>query len=148
MLASSAAAGASGKPGLSPGMVSPARMSFSSPSPRTQTQAAPHQQQQELMRPGPLMLQQGQIGQSPTAAGSNAAASEGAAGLMFDRNALFSKYKHSVAEGRRRAEQVKQQQQQVAELKQQMKVGASTVTALFSGSAVCIVTIASRTGCR
>jgi hypothetical protein len=97
---------------------------MSSPSPRAQASAAPQQQQQQqqLTRPGSPQLQQGQKGQLAVV-GSTAAAAEGAAELLFDRNALFSKYKHSVAEGRRQAEQVKQQQQQVAELKQQIKVG-------------------------
>lgn len=91
---------------------------MSSPSPRTQLQTATQQQQQQLTRPGSPLLQQGQKGQLAAAAG-------GAAELLFDHNALFSKYKHSVADGKRQAEQVKQQQQQVAELKQQIKVGAS-----------------------
>jgi hypothetical protein len=126
MLASSAAAGASGKPGLSPRMVPPSRMSMSSPSPRAQVQAASQQQQQQqqLTRPGSPLLQQGQKGQ--LAATPRAAAAEGAAELLFDRNALYSKYKHSIAEGKRQAEQVKQQQQQVAELKQQIKVRTQT----------------------
>lgn len=112
--ASNAAAGAAGKPGLSPRMAPPSRMSMSSPSPRTQLQTATQQQQQQLTRPGSPLLQQGQKGQLAAAAG-------GAAELLFDRNALFSKYKHSVADGKRQAEQVKQQQQQMAELKQQIK---------------------------
>eukprot|EP00879_Flechtneria_rotunda_P027678 GHRR01029659.1.p1 GENE.GHRR01029659.1~~GHRR01029659.1.p1 ORF type:complete len:728 (+),score=322.72 GHRR01029659.1:391-2574(+) len=42
-----------------------------------------------------------------------------------DRNAWFSKYKHSIPQGRRQSDILKQQQQQVAELKQQIKgVGA------------------------
>jgi hypothetical protein len=107
-------------------------MSMSSPSPRTQ--AAP-QQQQQLARPGSPLLQPGQKGQLAAAHSGGAAASEGAAELLFDRNALFSKYKHSVAEGKQQSEQVKQQQQQVAELKQQIKVGAS-VEVCYHGTAV------------
>jgi flagellar motor protein MotB len=104
-------------------------MSMSSPSPHTQAPAAPQQQQQQqLTRPGSPLLLQGQKGQLK-AAGSTAAAAEGAAELLFDCNALFSKYKHSVAEGKRQAEQVKQQQQQVAELKQQIKVGVGQLLA-------------------
>jgi len=46
-------------------------------------------------------------------------------GADADRNALFSKYKHTVAQGLQQAEIVRQQQQLVAQLKQELKVLAS-----------------------
>jgi hypothetical protein len=44
-----------------------------------------------------------------------------------DHNALFSKYKHTTAQGRQQAETVRQQQQLVAQLKQELKVGPSVL---------------------
>jgi hypothetical protein len=39
-----------------------------------------------------------------------------------DHNALFSKYKHTTAQGMQQAETVRQQQQLAAQLKQELKV--------------------------
>lgn len=51
-------------------------------------------------------------------------------GADADRNALFSKYKHAVAQGMQQAEAVRQQQQLVVQLKQELKVGVACDAAL------------------
>lgn len=48
-------------------------------------------------------------------------------GADVDRNALFSKYKHSVAQGMQQAEAVRQQQQMVVQFKQELKVHCRAV---------------------
>lgn len=71
------------------------------------------QQQQQLEQQPPATLQ------------SLRPSVETGFGADADRNALFSKYKHTVAQGLQQAEVVRQQQQLVAQLKQELKVLAS-----------------------
>jgi hypothetical protein len=66
----------------------------------------------------------------PGTSGTNGSAAFGdssGAELGVDHNALFSKYKHTTAQGRQQAETVRQQQQLVAQLKQELKVGPSVL---------------------
>lgn len=119
---SSSGAARSGSPGRP---ASPSRMSVASPRLQPQQQ----QQQQLSARPGSPQLQ----GQKLQAADAGAPDAGGGAELLFDRNALFSKYKHSVADGSGHAEQVKQHQQQVAQLKQQIKVRGRRLVMLSAG---------------
>lgn len=107
--------------GRSPRSVSPGRAAVSSPRGLLQQQqyqpssplAQPQQQQPDGQASACSM---GDF--SPRTGGGEI----GGSGETLGRNALFSKYKHSVPEGRRQSEQVRAQQQQVNELKQQIKV--------------------------
>ncbi|KAF8058116.1 KLP1 [Scenedesmus sp. PABB004] len=144
--------GAAGVPGGQSRGASPPR---GSPSPRGTAQAL-----QQLagtakqQRPG-SPLAHGQRAAAAAAAAAAAVAAEagpaaaalageqaGGAGAEppLDRNALFSRFKHGVAEGRRAAEAVRAAQQQVAELKQQIKDGGAQV----NGSKAAIDTLSAQ----
>lgn len=78
------------------------------------------QQQVQQQRPG---TQQSSRPGTRGAAGASQGTDAGAEfGGDADRNALFSKYKHGIAQGSQQAEAVRQQQQLVAQLKQELKV--------------------------
>jgi hypothetical protein len=70
-----------------------------------------------LQQPSPR-LEAGSLHQHQQQAGS--------ATDVVDRNVLYSRYKYSIPQGQQLAEQVKRQQQQVANLKQQIKVIAAS----------------------
>lgn len=91
----------------------------------TTAPAGPHscsslqKQQQQTQQPHRPATQQ-----SPRPAGDGSSSvGDNAAGCAdVDRNALFSKYKHTTAQGMQQSEVVRQQQQLVVQLKQELKV--------------------------
>jgi hypothetical protein len=68
--------------------------------------------------------------------GNDALEQQGGSGpaVSADRKALFSKYKHAVVQGVQQAETVRQQQQLVNQLKQELKVGCAVDVAGASSS--------------
>lgn len=100
---------------------------------------------QPQRQPGSSQQPAGRPGSSSSSSTVNGAATAAAAGHGVtedagadscsslvgdaDRNALFSKYKHSVPHGIAQAQLVKQQQQLLGQLKQGIKVGRGLVSA-------------------
>lgn len=117
--------------------------SSNSPTPRTAhfTSQSKQQQQQQIQQPQQQQQRPGtQQSARPGTAGSAALGDSSADfGADVDRNALFSKYKHTVAQGVQQAEAVRQQQQLVAQLKQELKVGRALLRCCVGGCMHCTV---------
>lgn len=117
--------------------------SSNSPTPRTAhfTSQSKQQQQQQIQQPQQQQQRPGtQQSARPGTAGSAALGDSSADfGADVDRNALFSKYKHAVAQGVQQAEAVRQQQQLVAQLKQELKVGRALLRCCVGGCMHCTV---------